>query len=92
MKQETEGRDGQLPIVECFVSMPFHHEFDDVFLKGISPIAAHLASKYTVDMVRLDREVYSKRQVEENVLRHIDASDLLIADITKYKENIQPKR
>lgn len=70
--------------------MPFSPAFDAVFLDGVAAIPAHLSSKFTIDLIRLDREVYARRQIEENVLRYIDKSNLLLADITRYTESLQP--
>lgn len=74
---------------ECFVSMPYNQDFDDVFLSGISNINDHLAN-FKLDLIRLDKEAYTRRHIEENVLRHIDVMDMLLADITRYKEALQP--
>jgi hypothetical protein len=77
--------------VHCFVSMPFSHEFDDVFHLGISGVPDQLQLHgLSIDLLRLDKEVYRRRQIEENVLKHIDVSDLLIADITRYRESLTP--
>lgn len=75
--------------INCFISMPFSSDFDNVFIKGISSITNYL-SDYKIDLIRLDKQVYARRSIEGNVLKHIDESDMLIADITRYTEALQP--
>ena len=75
--------------ISCFISMPFSPDFEHVFLKGLLAVTKYLPN-YKIDLVRLDKETYKHRQIEENVLKNIDSSDMLIADITRYKDALQP--
>lgn len=77
------------PFVRCFISMPFSAEFDEIFLQGISSVP-ELLPQYDLDLIRLDKEAYSRRHIEENVLNRIDAANVLLADITPHKDSAQP--
>jgi hypothetical protein len=69
---------------DVFVSMPFSHEFDNVFTRGVLASSEHLPL-YQLNWVRLDREAYKQRLIEQNVLKHINSADLLVADISRYQ-------
>ena len=75
--------------IECFISMPFSEEFDDVYTEGLLNINDHI-KEYFVDFVRLDKNAYDQRRIEENVLKNIGHSNLLVADISRYPDSPQP--
>jgi hypothetical protein len=78
----------KLPI-DCFISMPFSDDFDNVYNYGLQNLQDHVKI-VTLHLIRLDKQAYRKRRIEENVLRHIDTSDLLLADITRHPTSGQP--
>jgi len=69
--------------------MPFSQNFDAVYQDGIQ-LAARFIKNYDLNWIRLDEEAYKQRVIEENVLRNIDNSDLLIADISRYPDKDIP--
>src|SRR3972149_4321008 len=75
---------------DCFVSMPFNSEFDFVYDESISKINLFLENKYILHLTRLDKQAYSRRKIEDNVLRNIDLCDLLIADISAHQATNLP--
>ncbi|NOZ52235.1 MAG: hypothetical protein GXP08_03675 [Gammaproteobacteria bacterium] len=70
----------------CFVSMPFDESFDNIFLNGLI-LSNEYMSNYSIDFVRLDKQAYEQRRIEQNVLTSIDRSDFVIADISKYPDS-----
>jgi nucleoside 2-deoxyribosyltransferase len=84
MRPETPGSsDTPAKGLDAFVSMPFSPEFDNVFLHGILGVGSHL-QEYQLNWIRLDREAYKQRLIEQNVLKHIDMADFMVADISRY--------
>jgi nucleoside 2-deoxyribosyltransferase len=84
MKNEDKKRKS----IDCFISMPFTDEFDDVHI-GILNVNQYI-KEYIIDFVRLDIIAYEHRRIEENVLKNIDHSHLLVADISRYPESAHP--
>ena len=75
---------------DCFVSMPFDKTTDFVFDESISKINRYLEGKCKLNLIRLDKQAYKKRRIEDNVLKYIDSADLVIADISKQPTSLQP--
>ncbi|NOT86172.1 MAG: hypothetical protein HOP02_15660 [Methylococcaceae bacterium] len=73
----------------AFISMPFDAFFDDLYHQGIKAVNDHLKA-YRLKIIRLDESAYRKQRIQENVLAHIDTSDLLIADISRYPKSPSP--
>lgn len=69
--------------------MPFSEDFDTIYNYGLQNLQDHVKGA-TLHLIRLDKQAYRKRRIEENVLRHIDTSDLLLADITRHPVSGQP--
>jgi len=74
-----------LQALQAFVSMPFSPTFDAVFTSGILAVS-DLLSQYEFNWLRLDKEAYKQRLIEQNVLKHIDISDFMIADVSRYPD------
>ncbi len=72
--------------ITIFISMPFHASFDRLYHDGIKPVGKHVES-FFLNIIRLDEQVYYMPHIEENVLYHIDNSDILIADISRYPDS-----
>jgi hypothetical protein len=64
--------------------MPFSEDFDLVFLNGMCALP-QLLQQYHLTVHRADKEAYHHKHLEDNVLRHIDAADIVIADISAYE-------
>jgi len=71
---------------QCFVSMPFNSRFDGVYGEGLFRASEHVED-CEINFVRLDKQTYEQRRIEENVLENINKSDFLIADISKYPDS-----
>lgn len=84
----AEGLDAKA-IIRGFVSMPFDQQWDDVWFKGIQACSDKL-NDYQLEFKRADREPYIERNLEFNVLRKIDETDLLIADVSPINSSNLP--
>lgn len=78
--KERDGKGAITPIT-CFVSIPFAEKFDRIWAKGVLDCSKKVPG-YDINFIRLDREPFSRRIIEYNVLDHIEVSDLLLADIS----------
>jgi hypothetical protein len=81
---QKENIDAKL-LIRCFVSMPFAAQWDDLWFKGIQGLTDKLKD-YQIVFKRADREPFIERQLEFNVLRKIDETDLLVADVSPIQE------
>ncbi|RJP79259.1 MAG: hypothetical protein C4522_10390 [Desulfobacteraceae bacterium] len=85
---QAEGIDAKV-IVRGFVSMPFDPQWDDVWFKGIQ-VCADKLNDYQLEFKRADREPYIERNLEFNVLRKIDQTELLVADVSPVQGSSLP--
>ncbi len=87
-KLQSENLDAKI-VIRCFVSMPFDQQWDDLWFKGIQNCSDRLKD-YQIDFKRADREPYVQRQLEFNVLKKIDETHLLIADVSEVANSKLP--
>lgn len=87
--QMTEPAEQPLKEFTAFISMPFDAFFDDLYNEGIKSVNDHLKG-YRLKIIRLDERAYQRQRIQENVLAHIDTSDILIADISRYPKSPSP--
>lgn len=68
----------------AFVLMPFDVAFDDIYKLGIK----ETAEKLGIRAERVDEQIFHKENILERIYSQIDASDIIIADLTGRNPNV----
>jgi len=88
-RRSEKGAASQVTVTKnVFVLMPFDDEFEDVYL--VTRDAASEASRFLGLQIRCLRadEIASPGRITEQIMREIESSDLLIADLSGSNPNV----
>jgi hypothetical protein len=85
---QAEGFDAKI-LIRCFVSIPFSPDWNTIYFNGIQECANKLTD-YQLQFIRADRVPYIDPHLGFNVLKKIERSDMLLADVSPGKEAGEP--
>ena len=69
--------------MKIFVIMPFHTPFDFVY----SDLIKEICERHGFEVIRAD-DMYSTKQILEDIVKGINSADLIIADLTENNPNV----
>jgi len=82
-----ENQNESYKTINLFVSMPFHASFDSLYENGIYIVRDYIKD-YNLNINRADKDSWHDEGLEKNILKQIDQSDILIADISYYSDSL----